>query len=85
MKIKLDIELELPEGQFGEFSDTEVIQAIVDNYTHYATMMHLENASDWLAKSNKDKDIGAAIISSEHKMWANICKNAIIKISRLMH
>ena len=76
MKVKLSIELELPDS-CKDFSHGELQQLIFDEYINHATCAHLEDAMKWLIKSQADlSDVGAKLIYEMHNNWADICKNA---------
>ena len=74
MKVKLEIELELPD-KYQDWSNEEINQLLFDEYVNYVTCAHLEDASSWCMKVT-DEDEGAKIILEEHRMWGKICKAA---------
>lgn len=82
MKVKLTIELELPEGtvvptteqQSLEFSDV-----LYDAYVHYVTSQHLMDAVKWCAKGkvgSDNEEPRAKRIYEYHDMWGKICSQA---------
>lgn len=73
MKIKLTIELDVPE--FDGQSHAEISQNLFDAYTHYVTCSHLEDACHWCAKGrvgSDNEDPTAKSIYEYHNTWADI-------------
>jgi hypothetical protein len=85
MKIKLDIELDLPD-ECKDWSYAELQQLLFDEYINHATCCHLEAATKWCAKAytndegkspeGRVKDEGAKRIMDTHKLWGEICDKA---------
>lgn len=80
MKIKLEIELEMPD-QYKDWPMIELRQLIFDRYVNYATCKHLHDAVQWMADAKDGKTVGYIIDS--HKEWANICDSAQFKVTVL--
>jgi len=74
MKVKLEIELELPD-KYQDWSNEELQQLLFDEYVNHATCAHAEYAFDWCSKAS-DEDEGAKLILEDHRMWNKICKAA---------
>lgn len=76
MKIKLEIELEIPD-ECKEWSDGELSQYVFDNYTNYVTVQHSSQVLD--CYDIKDDFMKQHMID-HHKEWADIGKSAKVKI-----
>jgi hypothetical protein len=78
MKIKLTIELELPDD-CNDWADAELQQLLFDEYVNHATCAHLEAATKWCAKAkvgSENEDPGGKQIFEMHKNWGEICGKA---------
>lgn len=75
MKIKLEIELDLPE-EYVEYSDAELGQVIFDYYTNYVTTRHLADAVRWMGMGHSRN----YHIVAHHEQWANIADSAKVKV-----
>lgn len=78
MKVKLNIELELP-AECDDWSDAELQQLLFDEYVNHATCSHLEDATHWCAKAKvgtDNEDPSGKMIFEMHRTWGGICQNA---------
>jgi hypothetical protein len=78
MKVKLNVELELPD-YCKTWSDAEIQQLLFDEYVNHATCAHLEDATHWCCKARvgtEDEDPTGRQIFEMHKNWGEICSNA---------
>jgi hypothetical protein len=85
MKIKLTIELDLPD-ECSSFSDGELSQLLFDEYVNYATCAHLEDATHWCCEARvgtEDENLQKKIIYEHHKIWGNICDAVTWKYERV--
>lgn len=78
MKIKLVIDLELPD-KYADMSGEHLRQILFDSYVNFATCHHLEEALHYGAEAhigsdNEDTDL--KIIAEDHAEWGDICRNA---------
>jgi len=78
MKIKLEIELEIPD-ECKEWSDGELSQYIFDGYTNYVTCEHSLEAVQWCVAMQRGEETGTHLFNW-HKSWHNIAKAATCKI-----
>lgn len=76
MKVKLEIELDIPEIE--GWSPGEVGQLVFDAYTNYVTVSHLEDAMHWLCKP-EDGGTTKQIVDY-HNTWAGISRDAKTKM-----
>lgn len=70
MKIKLEIELDVPGVE--AYSEPELRQLMFDAYINYVTQQHMMDAVRW---HNKD-----AIIAEYHSNWGEIASQATWEI-----
>ena len=82
MKVKLTIEIELPDQTADVLAEIreDLGQVLFDSYINYATCSHAEDAVIWCAEAkvgSKDEDSTAKAIFEYHNNWKNICRNAI--------
>lgn len=78
MKVKLNVELDLPDDCEG-WSDAELQQLLFDEYINHATCAHLEDATHWCCEARvgmPDEDATKKIIFEHHQLWGEICSNA---------
>lgn len=64
MKVKLEIEFEVPD-KLSKFSDAELRDVFWDEFLRYAVCSHLEDALKWAFKG----DANANLISEHHQLW----------------
>lgn len=78
MKIKLEIELELPD-ECKEWSDGELSQYVFDGYTHYVTCQHSIDVVNWCVAKQRGEPTGTQIFHY-HELWRDIARAAKYKI-----
>lgn len=79
MKVKLTIELDLPDNTplVEGHERASLGELLSDTYVNYATRSHLEDALKWCVKSSNNKDdVGAEMIFKHHDLWGDICAKA---------
>ena len=81
MKVKLTIELELPDETpvVLEAYRESLGQLLFDEYINYVTCAHLQDSVEWCAKGkvgSDNEDPGAKRIYQHHDTWGEICSNA---------
>lgn len=88
MRVKVSIELDLPEVKDGNVNLKDefvkgiswemayIIQNVFDNFLNFAITAHLMAATKWLAKSKEDIKSPAYFIHQSHNNWADILRNA---------
>lgn len=77
MKIKLEIELEMPD-QYKDWPMNELHQLIFDSYVNYATCKHLDDVLQWMVDAKDSKTVDYII--DMHKEWGKICASAQFKV-----
>jgi hypothetical protein len=80
MKIKLEIEFDMPDN---EMSKEELQQVIEDAYVRYAPLKHISDAMSWLSKSFEGTDevkSSSRELVEYHEYWANILSEQNCKI-----
>lgn len=83
MKIKLTIELDLPD-EANDWSDAELRQVVFDSYINYATCQHMQDAVHWMARSAKSEpDSAGRAIAEIHSNWGDICSQATWTMERI--
>ncbi len=81
MKIKLEIELELPD-ETPEVLDAyqeDIGQVLYDAYINYASSAHFQDAVKWCSRGNIGSDHelpSAKKIFQYHNTWGEICSKA---------
>jgi len=84
MKVKLTIELDLPE-ECAAYSADELRQLLFDVYVNYVRRAHLLDAVYYMDKGqvgSPDETPVLATLGSHHRLWAKICKSAVWDVSR---
>jgi hypothetical protein len=81
MKVKLTIELELPDDvpELTEQGRNGLSQLLFDSYVNYVTCKHWEDARHWCAKGkvgSDNEDLSAKLIYQYHNTWGHICRDA---------
>lgn len=77
MKVKIIVELDVPDEKVKDFSKGEMAQLLFDAYVNYATCSHLQDSIEWCAKAGANsEDVVAKHIFEYHKLWGDICSNA---------
>ena len=81
MKIKLIIELELPDQtpEVLEEYNEALGQLLFDDYINYVTINHMSDAVEWCSKGrlgSEKEDLAAKQIYQHHKTWGRICRDA---------
>lgn len=75
MKIKLEIELDIPD-ECREYSDDELAQVVFDAYINYASRKHLSDVITWMASTSLSRHIHIR----HHQLWADISSQAKVKV-----
>lgn len=80
MKVKLTIELELPDDvpELTEHGRDGLSQLLFDSYINYATCKHFQDSVTWCAKGkvgSDNEDPRAKLIYQYHDNWGHICSN----------
>jgi hypothetical protein len=81
MKVKLTIELELPDETPGmlKAQQEDLGQLLFDVYINYATLRHFRDSLEWCARGkvgSDNEDPRAKLIYQHHDTWGKICQNA---------
>ncbi len=79
MKIKLTIELDLPDTM-SDWNDSELRQVVFDEYVNFSTISHLSESIDW--KTRGDSSLNE-MIAQKHHDWSKICNSAVWEIDRV--
>lgn len=82
MKVKITVELEIPDVEVADFLPGEIDQLVFDAYTHYVTCSHLEDAMKWCANGkigSDNEDPTLKKIYEYHNNWADISSKAKVK------
>lgn len=87
MKIKLTIELDLPDDA-PELTDQGLLsQLVFDTYINYATCKHFEDSVNWLAKGKVGSDNECPrtkLLYQHHDIWGKICRNAKWDVEKMV-
>tara|TARA_Y100000310_G_C20622404_1_gene784087 strand:+ start:302 stop:565 length:264 start_codon:yes stop_codon:yes gene_type:complete len=78
MKVKLNIEIELPD-EFSDYSHAEMQQLLFDEYVNTVACSHLRDAVEWCGEARvgtADEDSNKKIIYEHHQAWGKICTQA---------
>lgn len=79
MKIRLTIELDLPDG-YSKWPDAELRQLVFDSYVNYNTVAHMEDA---IARFGKTDDAVSRMAYNHHKEWSAISGSAVFAIEKI--
>lgn len=77
MKIKLEIELEVPDVE--NMTAEQLSQVMWDGYVNYVTRRHAEDALKWCARMSRETS--AAAIYKHHDTWTDIAASAVWRIA----
>lgn len=86
MKVRLTIDLDLPEAEYSEVT-LELMQNVFDAYTNYVTCSHLQDALRWCVRGkvgSDSEDPAAKRIYEYHNLWADISANAKWDLEELL-
>lgn len=85
MKVKLHIELELPEECEHLLKD-ELTELLYEYYVDFVTKAHHKKAITWFKKAHRpttqEAMESASLVHRVHKTWFQICKTAKLSIER---
>lgn len=77
MKVKVEIELDIPDSGVVGLLEAEIHQAVHDNVIAYAITSHLRDTMNWMAKkglpdNTPEFERGCDNIIRVHKTWTGI-------------
>lgn len=70
MVIELKVQFELPDDDFGKFSNAELSQILFDSYVNYVTISHFKDALEYYDTPSLKH------ISEYHRLWGNMTCNS---------
>lgn len=77
MKVKVEIELDIPDSGVVGLLETEIQDAVYENLITYAVTSHLRDTMNWMSKkglpeNTPEFDRGCENIIRVHKTWTDI-------------
>ena len=85
MKVKVEIELDIPDELIGdnEWTASFAAQNVHDNLTGFATRQHFKEELDWVVRSQEDESSRTECerIAKDHDMWAHIINQASVTVT----
>lgn len=82
MKVKVEVELEIPDD-YANAHEYEIMDLVWSNFYHYSHCSHLNDVTKWMARIEQT-DTTKAIIA-RHKNWAKILEKGekSLKVSKI--